>query len=324
MNKPNGITSSYLRTHGLIKAQQLDRPTIEAIFATANRMQTGNYDSQALRGRVVITLFYERSTRTRVSFEMAAHKLGANVISIPDAPTFSSVGKGETLRDTLMVIGGYGPATIIIRYDKKGGLEEAPKFAGVPIINAGDGTGQHPTQALLDLYTIVERFGKIEGLHIAMVGDLANGRTVRSNCYLLAKHFPHNTIHLVSPAQTRMGEDVKRYLKKHQVVFHESEALDDVLSAADVVYQTRVQAERFKDRATLLEEVKRASKKLVIDQKTLALMKKEAIILHPLPRVDEIDLAVDADPRAWYFKKQTPNGLFIRMALLEMILGANH
>jgi aspartate carbamoyltransferase catalytic subunit len=325
MNKHNGTngTHGYLKKHGVIKAQQFDLPTLEAIFSATEQMKLGNFDSQLLRGKIMVTLFYEPSTRTRISHEMAMVRLGGTVISTDNARQFSSAAKGETLADSLRVVAGYGPSIIVIRYDKKGELEEAQKLAGVPIINAGDGTGQHPTQALLDLFTIRKKFGKLEGLKIAMVGDLANGRTVRSNCYLLAKHFPHNTIYLVSPGQVRMGDDVKRYLKKHGVLFYESETFDNVLPQADVIYQTRVQAERFKDRPDFLAQVNEAGKRLTITPAVAQRMKPGAIILHPLPRITEINPKVDSDPRAWYFH-QAQNGLFVRMALLKMILTNGH
>lgn len=320
MKTTNGTNNNgYLRKHGLIKVQQLNRPTIDAIFATADQMKQGHFDSQALRGKLMVVVFYEPSTRTKFSHEIAMAKLGGTVISTDSARVFSSAAKGETLGDTFEVIGGYEPDIVVVRYDRKGELEEAQKRAGVPIINAGDGTGQHPTQALLDLYTIREKFGKIDGLNIAMAGDLKHGRTVRSLCYLMAKHFPGNIIHLVSPSPVRMREDVKKYIKKHCVEFHETENLDDVLPVADVLYQTRVQDERYKKNPALLAKVRQASKRLIIGPATLARMKPEAIIMHPLPRIDEIERSVDADPRAWYFR-QAKNGLFVRMALLKMII----
>ena len=318
----NGNGCGYLKKHGLIRVQQLSRPTIDEIFLAADQMKTGNFDSRLLYGKLMVTLFYEPSTRTRLSHEIAMHKLGGTVISTDNARFSSSAAKGETIGDFFRVIGAYGPDIIVVRYDRKGELEEAQKRAGVPIINAGDGTGQHPTQALLDLYTIRERFGKIEGLNIAMVGDLMNGRTVRSLCYLIAKHFPGNKIFLVSPALTKMKRDVNKYMRDNGVEFHETERLDVVLPAADVIYQTRVQVERFKEDPARLAQVQQASKSLIIGPSALAQMKQEGIILHPLPRVNEIETAVDADPRAWYFR-QAQNGLYVRMALLKMILAGN-
>ena len=324
MNRTNGNNgNSYLRKHGLIKVQQLSRPTIDEIFAIADQMKLGNYDSQSLRGKLMLTFFYESSTRTRLSHEIAMVKLGGTVISTDQARLFSSVSKGEGVGDSFRVMGGYGPDIIVVRYDRKGELEEAQMLAGVPIINAGDGTGQHPTQALLDLYTIKEKFGQIQGLNIALVGDLEHGRTVRSLCYMLAKHFPDNIIHLVAPRLVGMKMDVKKYLKNHGIKFYETESLKDVLLTADVFYQTRVQTERFKENPAILAKVQLASKDLIIGATALKQMKPEAIILHPLPRINEIEKDVDADSRAWYFR-QAENGLYVRMALLKMILGNDH
>jgi aspartate carbamoyltransferase catalytic subunit len=303
----------------VIRAQQFDLRTIKKIFSAADEMKKGNYDPETLKNKIAVTFFYEKSTRTRISFEMAMLRLGGNVVSTDNAREFSSVGKGESLEDSMKVISDYGPDVIILRHDKEGGAETAQNFSSVPIINAGDGTGQHPTQALLDLFTIKEKFGQIKNLDIAMVGDLANGRTVRSLCYFLSKHYPDNRVHFVSPAQTRMRDDVKKYLKKYDVRYYEHDNLDEVIPVADVIYQTRVQKERFKKNSALFKKVNKASKKLAITKHVVKRMKKNAIIMHPLPRLTEISRCVDNDPRAFYFQ-QAQNGLYIRMALLKMIL----
>lgn len=307
------------RLGGVINAQQFDKRTIEKIFFIADEMKRRDYDSEMLKNKIMATLFYEPSTRTRFSFEMAMLRLGGKVVGTENAREFSSAAKGESLEDSIRVISGYHPDVIVLRYNKEGGAERAQKFSSVSIINAGDGVGQHPTQALLDLYTIREKFGQMEKLNIVMVGDLSNGRTVRSLCYFLAKHYPNNHIYFVSPEQTRMKNDIKEYLEKYNVSYFELNELDGVISTADVVYQTRVQKERFGDNPTLYEEVVKASEKLTITENILKQMKKDAIIMHPLPRVTEISYAVDDDPRAMYFQ-QAENGLYIRMALLEMIL----
>jgi len=247
------------------------------------------------------------------------HKLGGTVVGTENAREFSSAAKGERLEDSIRVISGYGMDVIVLRYHEEGGAERAQLSSSVPVINAGDGAGQHPTQALLDLYTIRAKFKSLEKLNIVLSGDLANGRTVRSLCYFLAKHYPDNRIHLVSPAQTRMKDDVKKYLKQHGVTFTESDELESVVSTADVIYQTRVQKERFHNDAALFTEVAKASEKLAITKKVAKRMKKEAIIMHPLPRLAEISLDVDGDSRAFYFQ-QAQNGLFVRMALLKMII----
>lgn len=307
------------KLNGVIKAQQFDKPTLEAVFAIADTMKAGDFDTEMLRGKTLVSLFYEPSTRTRLSHEMAMLRLGGKVIGTENAREFSSFAKGETLEDTVRVISGYGPDVIVLRYHEKGGAERAQRSSTVPIINAGDGTGQHPTQALLDLYTIRQEFGRLDNLDIALVGDLANGRTVRSLCYFLAKHYPNNTVHLISPKQTQMGDDVKEYLLRHHVQYDESIELNPLLRAADVIYQTRVQTERFKDKPALLQEVTKASERLAITPKVVRRMKRDAIIMHPLPRVTEISRTVDKNSRAAYFR-QAQNGLFVRMALLKMII----
>jgi aspartate carbamoyltransferase catalytic subunit len=303
----------------VVNTQQFLRKEIETIFETAENIER---DPQAyatvLCGKVLVSLFYEPSTRTRLSFETAMVRLGGGVVSTENALEFSSAAKGETLEDTVRIVGGYGDA-LVLRYHREGGAERAAQFAGIPVINAGDGPGQHPTQALLDAYTIRKQFGKLEGLTIALVGDLANGRTVRSLCYLLAKHFPNNEIVFVSPEAVSMREDIKDYLTKKKVRWSEATDWDEVIGRADVVYQTRVQKERFTDNPELLESVKRSAERLVITPEIAQQMKPEAIILHPLPRVGEITFLVDADPRAKYFE-QARNGLYVRMALLLMML----
>jgi aspartate carbamoyltransferase catalytic subunit len=263
-------------------------------------------------------VFYEPSTRTRLSFEAAMRRLGGQSISTENARQFSSAAKGESLEDTVRVVSSYADI-IVLRYDKQGGAERAQRFSRVPVINAGDGSGQHPTQALLDLYTIREAFGQVEGLNIVMVGDLANGRTVHSLCYFIGKLFPINKIVFVSPKRVEMNQEIKEYLGRKRVDWEETTDILSVLSKADVVYQTRVQTERFKDSPMICEQVKREAEKMIITEETLRCMKEKSIIMHPLPRVNEISYAVDSDPRAAYFQ-QAENGLYIRMALLKMIL----
>lgn len=304
---------------GVIEAQQFDRETIESIFSLADEMEDISKESVGiLRNKIMATFFYEASTRTRLSFESAMHKLGGNVISTENAREFSSVSKGETLEDSIRIVSSYADI-IVLRYDKEGGAARAQNFSKVPVINAGDGPGQHPTQALLDLYTIKKEFGKVEDLKIAMVGDMANGRTVRSLCYFLAKHFPKNEIIFVSPEQVKMKNDIKEYLNLHQINWRETDDFDEVISVADVFYQTRVQKERFKETPEIYEKVMEDGKRLIIDMEKAQKMKKTAIIMHPFPRVNELSYTVDQDPRARYFE-QAENGLYVRMALLKMIL----
>lgn len=302
---------------GVIDAQRFDKKTIEKVFEIAGQMESV-FSEKILEGKIMATLFYEPSTRTRLSFESAMMRLGGKVIGTENAKEFSSKAKGESLEDSVRIVSGYADL-IVLRYHKEGGAERAQKFSTVPIINAGDGPGQHPTQALLDLYTIKKCQGKISKLKIALIGDLLNGRTVRSLCYFLAKHYPDNYIYLISPKQTRMKKDIKNYLNKNKIKWEEREDLLPIVSEIDIFYQTRVQEERFKDNPDLYKEVVKAAKRMRIDAKVLAKMKKNACIMHPLPRVGEIDYAVDRDPRAVYFQ-QAQNGLYVRMALLKMIL----
>lgn len=305
-----------MKLHHIIEAQQFDRPTLVELFDRAREMETvvprGGFAE--LQTRIMATLFYEPSTRTRFSFESAMHRLGGRVISTENAADFSSVSKGETLEDTIRILNGYADV-IVIRHYEVGAAMRAAAVSRIPVINAGDGVGQHPTQALLDLYTIRKEIGRLDDLRIAMVGDLAQGRTVRSLAYLLGK-FDRIKIYFVAPALLRMKEDILLYLRQHNVEAVEEPDLEKILPQVDVVYQTRVQKERFGDRIADYEKCRGL---YVITRQTLALMQPSAIIMHPLPRIDEISMEVDSDPRAAYFR-QAQNGLFVRMALLQMVL----
>ncbi|MCX8014561.1 MAG: aspartate carbamoyltransferase, partial [candidate division WOR-3 bacterium] len=253
-------------------------------------------------------------TRTRLSFEAAMAKLGGEIISTENAKEFSSAAKGESLEDTIRIVGNYADI-IVLRHYESGAAERAAKISSVPIINAGDGPGQHPTQALLDIYTIKKEIGRLDGIAIAMVGDLAYSRTVRSLAYLLTK-YRDVKMYFVAPDVVQMRDDIKEYLKQHKVFFAEETNLEKVTSKVDVIYQTRIQKERFGER---LEDYEKAKDKYIIDKNILKHMKRNAIIMHPLPRVNEIKTEVDQDPRAAYFR-QAQNGLYIRMALIKMIL----
>ncbi|TET84140.1 MAG: aspartate carbamoyltransferase, partial [Candidatus Nealsonbacteria bacterium] len=280
------------KLHHIIEAQQFDRDFLEKeFFPLAKEMEkvVKEGDSNILSGKRMITLFYEPSTRTRISFEMAMDMLGGKVVfSTENARQFSSAAKGETLEDTIRILNGFRPDVIVLRYDEEGGAKRATDVSQAPIINAGDGTGQHPTQALLDLYTVQKEIGKIAGTSIAMVGDLARGRTVRSLSYLYAK-FPGVKIYFISPEAAKMRGDIKNYLKKHRVWFEEGNDLREVAPKVEVIYQTRTQ----KERDTLLDEThlppdEKIGSFCLVNQEVLDLMKKEAIVMHPLPRVDEI------------------------------------
>lgn len=303
----------------VIEAQQFNKESLEEIFKEADQMEKvvrGGCEVDILRGKGMVSLFYEPSTRTRASFEIAMKKLGGEVIfSTENAKEFSSAAKGETLEDTIRIINCYFPDVIVLRHFESGSAARAAKISSVPIINAGDGLGQHPTQALLDLYTIKKEIGHIEGISIAMIGDLANGRTVRSLSYLLGK-FQDVKIFFMAPEVVKMKDDIKQYLKRHRVRFSEETDLKEIASRVDVIYQTRIKKEYFGDR---IEDYEKARGIYIIDKEILGVMKKNAIVMHPLPRVGEITLEVDGDPRAAYFR-QAQNGLFVRMALLKMIL----
>ena len=304
------------RLYHVLEAQQFDINLLDDIFSTAQEMEqvVQHYGSNILNRRVMATLFYEPSTRTRLSFESAMTRLGGAVITTESAQEFSSAAKGETLEDTIRVVAGYSDV-VVLRHNESGASNRAAAVAGIPVINAGDGAGQHPTQALLDLFTIQREIGHLKKITIALVGDLANGRTVRSLCYLLAK-YEGVKMYFVAPEIVRMKDDIKEYLQRHQVPFEEVEDLHEVARQADVVYQTRIQKERFGERTG---EYEQARGKYIVDRSVMDCMQEHAVVMHPLPRVDEIDPEVDADPRAAYFR-QAHNGLYVRMALLRMIL----
>lgn len=301
----------------IIDTRQFGRDFLESdLFPLAKRMERvlehgGNGD---LAGKIAIMLFFEASTRTRFSFESAMLLMDGKTLQTENAKEFSSAVKGESLSDTIKVLCRYRPNVIIMRHHEEGSAELAAEVSSVPIINAGDGRGQHPTQALLDIYTIQKKLGRIDGISIAMVGDLMNGRTARSLSYLLGK-FDGVKIYFVSPPCAQMKPDIKEYLTKHNVCFSENADLREVAPCADVIYQTRTQ----KERGTSFDRNDHSLGYFIVDKTILGLMKKDAIIMHPLPRVDEITTDVDSDSRAAYFD-QAENGLFVRMALLKMIL----
>lgn len=296
----------------VIETQQFDREALEDLFASADALTHG-VDGSPLAGKIMAVLFYEPSTRTRLSFESAMLRLGGRVIGTENASEFSSAAKGETLEDTIRIISGYADL-IVIRHPEAGSAAKAAAVSSVPIINAGDGIGQHPTQALLDAYTIRKETGGIEGKRVIFVGDLKNGRTVRSLAYLLAK-FPGVRLTFVAPPELGLAQDLKDYLSEKGVSFVETEELAPSMRDADVVYQTRIQKERFPSK----DEYLKFKGRYVITRELADSMKEGAIIMHPLPRVDEIEPAVDDSPHARYFE-QARYGLFVRMALLMKVL----
>lgn len=295
----------------IIESQQFDLKLINKIFSIADKLEKKTDNS--LKEKIMASLFYEPSTRTRFSFESAMLRLGGGVITTENAKEFSSAAKGETLEDSIRVINNYADVIILRHYDK-GASKRASLVSNIPIINAGDGAGQHPTQALLDLYTIKKELGEINGIAVAMVGDLKNGRTIRSLTYLLGK-YKDIKIYFISPEELRIEKDIREYLNKHKISYKELHNIESVIDKIDVLYQTRIQKERFSNQKEYLK-FKGCYR---IDNKLIKKMKDKSIIMHPLPRVDEILTEVDTSPKAVYFK-QTKYGLLIRMALLKFIL----
>jgi aspartate carbamoyltransferase catalytic subunit len=301
-----------MEPYHVIGARQFTRTELESLFQLADRMEriarTGG--SRLLEGRVMASLFFEPSTRTRLSFESAMCRLGGQVISTENASQFSSTIKGETLEDTIRIVSGYADV-IVLRHYEEGAAVRATRVASVPVINAGDGPGEHPTQALLDLYTVSKELGRVDGIRIAMVGDLTYGRTVHSLAYLLAE-FDGIEIDFVAPEVTAIPESVKAYLTQRGVRFRETQELDNVVADVDVLYQTRIQKERFSS----ADDYHSVYGKYIVDKSVADRMKPGAIIMHPLPRAGELSPEVDNDKRAAYFR-QAVNGMYIRMALLS-------
>lgn len=307
----NGLTGE-----DVISIDQFDLDKLHYVFARAREMRemvqrVGGTD--LLKNSVLAALFYEPSTRTSSSFIAAMERLGGDVIPITQGVQFSSVSKGETLADTVRTLEQYADI-IVLRHPKIGSAQLAADYASVPVINAGDGAGEHPTQALLDLFTIREELGHIDGLKIAMVGDLKYGRTVQSLTKLLL-HFDVS-LRYVSPEILRLPLKTMNHVIDAGLDVRETHDVADVIEHADVLYVTRVQKERFSD-LTQYEEVKDYYK---ITMELMGKAKEKMVIMHPLPRVGEIHYAVDQDPRAAYFR-QVQNGMYIRMALLAAVLG---
>jgi aspartate carbamoyltransferase catalytic subunit len=295
----------------VVSASQFDRPLLDALFVRAAALEGTR--GHSLSGRIMATLFYEPSTRTRLSFESAMLRLGGSVLGTEAAHVFSSAMKGETLEDTIRMVCAYADV-IVLRHDREGAAAQAAAVASVPVVNAGDGPGEHPTQSLLDLFTIERELGRIEGLHVAICGDLRFGRTARSLARLLAL-YDGIRLSFVAPDVVQVGADIRALLDERNVPYRLHDRLDEVITTADVVYQTRVQKERFTDPG----EFERARGSIRIDAASMELLPAGSVVMHPLPRVDEIDPEVDADPRAAYFR-QAANGVALRMALLEVLL----
>ncbi len=307
---PSPANASLSLRH-VVESQQFTLPLLMELFDRVRVMERivargGTLDYQ---NRILASVFYEPSTRTRFSFEAAMHRLGGRVLSTEQARVFSSAVESEQVEDSIRIIASYCDV-IVIRHHQEGGAARAAAVSPVPVINAGDGDGgQHPTQALLDLFTIY-RERPIEGLSVAFIGELDRGRTVRSLAYLLAK-FDRVKIYFVSPPELQMKDDILQYLDRHEVKYEIESDIERVVGEVDVVYQTRIRPERVSSVASQM--------KYAIDSSVLRKLKTDAMILHPLPRTVELDKTVDSDPRAFYFR-QAANGLCVRMALLTMLL----
>ncbi len=296
----------------IISIKDLSERDLKRIFEVANEMlpiAKGVEKSEILRGYILANLFFEPSTRTRLSFESAMHRLGGSILGFTN-PSATSLSKGETLADTIRMVDSYSDV-IVIRHPYEGSARLAAEFAENPVINAGDGAGQHPTQTLLDIYTIFREFGELKGLKIALIGDLKYGRTVHSLAHALSNLGVE--IYLVSPSSLRMPKHIIREMRKKP---KEYEKIDDIITIADVFYVTRIQKERFPDP----QEYRKVAGIYSIGKDDVEKMKKDAIIMHPLPRVGEIKPEVDYTPHAKYFK-QAFYGVPVRMALLSLVLG---
>ena len=297
----------------IISIKDFSREEIDYVLDAASAMEpTAKSRSTMLQGKILATLFYEPSTRTRLSFESAMHRLGGTAIGFAEAE-IASVKKGENLADTMRVVENYADV-IALRHPLEGAARLAAEFAEVPVINAGSGAEEHPTQALLDLYTMKKELGRIDGLNVALAGDLRFGRTVHSLAYALSLYDVN--LYFISPDLLRMRREVLDTISE-RIKIVETSSLDEALPKFDVLYVTRIQKERFPDAA----EYTKVKGSYKIDNATLKNAKKGMIVLHPLPRVDEISSEVDSTAHARYFQ-QVWNGIVTRMALLALILGA--
>jgi aspartate carbamoyltransferase len=304
-----------LKGKDILDGAQFTREEIEHIMAVADDLRRQLQDKPALdlmRGYLLATLFFEPSTRTRLSFETAMHRLGGNVIGFSSAES-SSTAKGESLADTIRTVDCYADI-IAMRHPQVGSAKEAAAVANAPVLNGGDGAGQHPTQALLDLYTVRLERGKVDGTTIVMCGDLKNGRTVHAGVELY-KHYNCRLV-MVAPEQLKMPADIVARLRKHGVRVEETADLEGALAKGDVLYMTRIQKERFADPA----EYERLKGSYILTRQMVERVKPDVTVLHPLPRVNEITTDVDSLSNAAYFR-QAGNGVFIRMALIALVMG---
>jgi aspartate carbamoyltransferase catalytic subunit len=301
-----------MEKHNFVTIADLTRQKIEYLLEMSQEFE--KYPNrEILKGKVVATLFFEPSTRTQLSFQTAANRLGAKVIGFSDAKT-SSTSKGETLKDTILMVSNYADI-IAMRHYIEGAAQYASEVAPIPIINAGDGAHMHPSQCLLDLYSMYKTQGTLENLNICLVGDLKYGRTVHS--LIMAMRHYNPTFHFIAPEELAMPQEYKLYCQKHGITYYEHTAFrEEEIANADIIYMTRVQKERFSD----LMEYERVKNVYILRNSMLANAKPNMKILHPLPRVNEIDYDVDSNPHAYYIQ-QAKNGLYAREAIFCHCLG---
>lgn len=301
-----------MKRESLVSINDFSKEEIMGLLEKAKSFEA-NPNRRVLEGKVIATLFFEPSTRTRLSFETAVNRLGGRIIGFSDAATSSS-SKGESLKDTIMMVSNYVDL-IIMRHHLEGAAQYASEVSSVPIINAGDGANQHPTQTMLDLYSIYKTQGTLENLNITMVGDLKYGRTVHSLLQAMSHFNP--TFHFVAPDELKMPQEYKIFCDKHNIPYYEHRDFsEEVINQADILYMTRVQRERFTD----LMEYERVKNVYILHNSMLEGSKPNLRVLHPLPRVNEIAYDVDDNPKAYYFQ-QAKNGLYARQAIICKVLG---
>lgn len=310
------MTSSFSRRH-LLSVDAVSSADVSALFdhvAEMKQLVEKKGGDDRLKGTIMAALFYEPSSRTMASFITAMQRLGGGIIPISAMKEHSSVVKGETIQDTARVFSSYADV-LVIRHPEVGAPAQLAQAASVPVINAGDGAGEHPTQALLDTYTIHQHFSDFKGITVGLIGDLLYGRTVHSLSKLLVRRGVRRFM-LISPSALRMPTDIVTFLKEEGATVEEQDRLIEHVSDLDVLYVTRVQKERFAD----VDQYEGLKDVYHITPDVMRLAKGTAVLMHPLPRVGEISPEVDDDPRALYFREQTRNGLYVRMAILDRIL----
>lgn len=300
-----------MNANSFVSINDISKEKIIELLESAKRFEE-NPNQDLLQGKIVATLFFEPSTRTRLSFEAAVNRLGGRIIGFSDASTTSS-SKGETLKDTITMVSGYADL-IIMRHYLDGAARYASEVSSIPIINAGDGSNQHPSQTMLDMYSIFKTQGTLENLNICMVGDLKYGRTVHSLLMALSKFNP--TFRFVAPEELKMPLEYKIFCDNNGINYSEHTDLMEVIDEADILYMTRVQRERFVD----LMEYEKVKNCYILKNKMLDNTKENLKVLHPLPRVNEIEMDVDSNPKAYYFQ-QARNGVFARQAIICDVLG---